>query len=62
MVDLHAQEEYLLLLMKLVLELLTTEYDIPFPEEKQGLRPENLCMDEIVLPDESVEVLCKKRV
>lgn len=48
--------------LKLVLGLLITEYDMSFPEEKQGLRPQNLYVDDMVLPDRSVEVLCRKRV
>ena len=47
--------------LKLVLGLLISEYEFCFPMEKEGSRPENLYLDDMVLPDREVEVLCKKR-
>lgn len=47
--------------LKLVLGLLIGEYEFCFPMEKEGSRPENLYLDDMILPDRGVEVLCKKR-
>ncbi|MCJ1250222.1 hypothetical protein MMC30_007448 [Trapelia coarctata] len=43
--------------LKLVLGLLISEYDFAFPETAKGVRPGNIYMDDMVLPDRSVQTL-----
>lgn len=48
--------------LKLLLGLLLLEYDFCFENETNKLRrPENIFMDDMVLPNRGIQVLCKKR-
>lgn len=48
--------------LKLLLGLLLSEYDFCFEDETNKLRrPENLFVDDMVLPNPGIQVLCKKR-
>ena len=47
--------------LKLLLGLLINGFDFSFPEGTEGGRPGNIYMDDLVLPDPGVKVLCSRR-
>ncbi len=48
--------------LKLLLGLLLLEFNFCFTNDRgEGSRPENLYLDDMILPDRSVKVLCTKR-
>ncbi len=49
--------------LKLLLGLLLVDFDFCFADDREeGVRPENVYVDDMVLPDRSVKVLCKRRM
>ena len=47
--------------LKLMLGLLIMDYSFSFAEGKEAKRPENVYMADMVLPDRSVKLICRKR-